>query len=581
MNNSNLFMAMALSAAILIGFHFFYEKPRQEAYRAAQLAQQQAAAKQSGNATQAVTATAPVVVAPTTTTRARVDRLKDSPRHAIATPALQGSINLTGARLDDLTLPHYREAVATDSPPVTLLSPSGTSAPHRGYYAEFGWLGDNIAMLPTAQTEWRSDSSAPLTPQRPVTLRWDNGGGLRFERTIALDDQYMFTITDKISNDGVAAVTLHPYALVAHQGTPDHSTLLDGHIGPMGVFNGVLREHGFDDMISQPEAVERSTGGWLGIGDKYWLVALIPDAQETLTATFKYAALPGQKPEDGQFQADYRGAPVTVAAKGHTEYTRHLFAGAKRIELLDAYADQYNITMFDMAIDFGWFRFLTKPFMLTLNWLGRQIGNVGIAILVLTVMVKLLVLPLGIRSFRSMAKMKMLQPEILRINERYKDDAQRRGIETMELFRREKTSPVSGCLPILAQLPFFFALYKVLYIDIDMRHAPFFGWIRDLSAPDPTSFANLFGLLPFTPPTLLHIGIWPILMGASMYLLQKMSPRPPDPLQAQVIMMMPLVFTIMLAPSMASGLIIYWTWSNLISIAQQFLIFRRMGVKTM
>ncbi len=575
MNNSNLFMAMALSAAILIGFHFFYEKPRQEAY-AASLAAQQAAAARNPAALQP-SAPAAVPAAP----RARADRLKDSPRHAIAADALQGSINLTGARLDDLILPHYREAVDAASAPVTLLSPSGSTAPHRGYYAEFGWLGDNIAALPTAQTVWQSDGNAPLTPLRPVTLRWDNGHGLRFERVIALDDQFMFTLTDKISNDGDAPVTLHPYALIAHQGKPDNSTLLDGHIGPMGVFNGVLREHAFDDMISLPETTETSTGGWLGIGDKYWLVALIPGAQEALTANFKYAPLPGQKPEDGQFQADYRGAALTVAAKGRAEYVRHFFAGAKRIELLDAYTDQLGIEMFDMAIDFGWFRFLTKPFMLTLNWLGRQIGNVGIAILVLTVMVKLLVLPLGIRSFRSMAKMKQLQPEIARINERYKTDAQRRGIETMELFRREKTSPVSGCLPILAQLPFFFALYKVLYIDIDMRHAPFFGWIRDLSAPDPTSIFNLFGLLPYTPPALLQIGVWPVLMGASMYLLQKMSPKPPDPVQAQVIMMMPLVFTVMLAPSMASGLIIYWTWSNLISILQQYLIFRRMGVKTM
>ena len=573
MNNSNLFMAMALSAAILIGFHFFWEKPRQEKYQAALAAQQ--------SAPQHAAAPAQIAVAAPAAPLDRTARIKESARIGIASATLQGSINLTGARLDDLTLPQYRETVAANSPPIVLLSPAGSAAPHPGYYAEFGWLSDGNINVPNAQTSWQHTGAAPLSPQQPVTLRWDNGAGLSFERTIALDDQFMFTLTDKISNSGATPVTLHPYALIAHQGKPDKSAMMDGHVGPMGVFNSVLREHSFDDLMSQPELTETSTGGWLGFGDKYWLVALIPGAQEALSANFKYAAQLGQKPEDGQFQTDYRGTPLTVAAHGSAEHSRRFFAGAKRVELLDTYADKYGITKFDLAIDFGWFFFLTKPMLYTLNWLGSHIGNVGLAILALTIMVKLLVLPLGIRSFRSMAKMKKLQPEILRINERFKTDAQRRGIETMELFRREKTSPLSGCVPILAQLPFFFALYKVLSIDIDMHHAPFFGWIHDLSAPDPTSVANLFGLIPWDPPALLHIGVWPILMGASMFLLQKMSPRPPDPTQAQVIMMMPLVFTVMLAPSMASGLIIYWTLSNLISIAQQFLIFRRMGVKTM
>lgn len=573
MNNSNFMLATLLSVAIFVGFHFFYEKPRMERLQAAQIAQQ-ALEKSAAVPTQT---TAALVNGASLN---RADRIKETTRVAITSTTLNGSINLTGARLDDLTLPQYRETVDPQSSPIVLLSPSGSAMPHQGYYAEFGWLSDTPTPLPDALSVWSNEAAASLSPQHPVTLRWDNGHGLRFERVIALDDQYMFTLTDRVSNDGDAPVTLHPYALVAHQGTSDKNDMAMGHVGPMGVFNGVLHEHAYDAMMEQPESTEASTGGWLGVGDKYWLVALIPGAQEALNANFKYAALAGQKPEDGQFQVDYRGSPITVATKASTEYSRRFFAGAKHVELLDDYADKYNIEKFTLAIDFGWFRFLTKPMLYTLNWLGHHIGNLGWAILALTVLVKLLVLPLGIHSFRSMAKMKLLQPEMQRINERYKSDPQRRGVETMELFRREKTSPVSGCIPILAQLPFFFALYKVLSIDIDIRHAPFFGWIKDLSAPDPTSFTNLFGLLPWGPLPFLHIGIWPCLMGISMFLLQRMSPKPPDPTQAQVIMFMPLIFTIMIAPSMASGLIIYWTWSNLISIAQQYLIFRRMGVKT-
>lgn len=571
-NNANLIMAMVLSAAILAGFHFFYEKPRMETWQAAQRAQQ----AQQSPAQVAEAAPPPVPV----TTRERGDLLKDTVRIAIDSATLRGSINLTGARFDDLTLPQYRTEVAKDSPPVVLLSPSGSAAPNRASYAEFGWLGDNVGALPDSRTIWRAETVGPLGPQRPVTLRWDNGHGLSFIRTVAVDDRFMFTITDRVGNDGDAPVTLYPYALLAQQGKPDKDHLLTGHVGPMGVFDGVLREHAYDDLIGAHETNEHSTGGWLGINDKYWLFALIPGAQEQIAAAFKYAPEPGQKPEDGLFQADYRGVALTVPAKGAAEYTRRFFAGAKRVELLEAYDEKYSIEKFEFAIDFGWFRFLTRPFLYTLNWLSAQTGNVGLAILVLTVLVKLLVLPLGIHSYRSMAKMKMLQPELQRINERYKSDPQRRGLETMELFRREKTSPVSGCVPILAQLPFFFALYKVLYIDIDMRHAPFFGWITDLSAPDPTTILNLFGLLSWQPPAILHIGIWPICMGLSMHFLQKMSPRPPDPTQAQIIAMMPVVFTVLFAPTMASGLIIYWTWSNLISIVQQYLIFRRMGVKT-
>ncbi len=330
-------------------------------------------------------------------------------------------------------------------------------------------------------------------------------------------------------------------------------------------------------LEEQLEIIETSVGGWMGFSDKYWLTALVPDPTEKYTATFRHAREPGQKAEQGRYQVDFRGQPVTIAPQATQDYTRHFFAGAKRIELLSAYSETLTIEKFELAIDFGWFRFLTKPMLVTLNWLGQQLGSVGLAILVLTILVKLLVLPLGIKSYRSMAKMKILQPEMARLQERYKDDRQRFSIEMMEVYKREKISPLSGCLPLLAQIPIFFALYKVLYIGIEMRHAPFFGWIQDLSAPDPTNFFNLFGLLPWTTPAFLHIGAWPIMMGVSMFFLQKMSPAPTDPIQKSVITWMPVMFTIMLAPTMASGLIIYWTWSNLISMLQQYLVFRRIA----
>lgn len=565
-SQSNLFMAVILSMLVLFGFHYFYEKPRAEAARRAA-----ALAEASKSADKTVAEVAPELP------KDRAGLIAATQRLAIAGQKLQGSINLTGARFDDLTLPHYREAVAKDSPPITLFSPAGAPRPKPGYYADLGWLSDAPVVVPDEKTVWQTDDRS-LTTGNAVTLRWNNGQGLRFERQIALDDHFMFTVTDRVTNDGDLPVTLHPYARLMHQTRPPMQDIGLGHVGPMGVFEGgVLREHGYSSLEESVEVVETGVGGWLGFSDKYWLSALIPNADEKINATFRYARAPEQKLEDGRYQVDFRGTPLTVPAKGSAEHRRRLFAGAKELQVLRNYRDALNIDKFELAIDFGWFRILTKPLMWLLNWLGGALGHVGLAILVLTVIVKLLVLPLGIRSYRSMARMKQLQPEQARLQERFKDDRQRFSIEVMELYRREKISPLSGCMPLLAQLPIFFALYKVLFIDITMRHAPFYGWIKDLSAPDPTTLFNLFGLLPFTPPAMLTIGIWPILMGASMFYLQKMSPQPPDPLQAKVIMWMPVVFTIMLAPTMASGLIIYWTWSNIISIAQQYLIFRRMA----
>jgi YidC/Oxa1 family membrane protein insertase len=564
-NQGNMFVAVALSLTVLIGFHFFYEKPRLEERR------RQASLERVATTTAADSALKPSVPE---SFKDRNELVTAGQRLLVESEALSGSIALTGARFDDLVLKRYRETLDRNSPAIILLSPSGSALPHPSYYAEFGWLADNIK-VPDEQTVWQSDQPK-LTPTQPVTLSWDNGAGLRFERVIAMDQDYLFAITDRIINTTSQAVTVHPFSLILHRQRPSKQDLALTHVGPMGVFDGVLHEHSYKHLQEEPEAAETSTGGWLGVSEKYWLAALIPNADEAIAARFRFQPDVGQKPEDGRYQVDFRGPPMSVAAAGKLEYQRRFFAGAKRVELLSRYAEAQNIEKFDLAIDFGWFRILTRPLLFTLNWLGSQIGNVGLAILVLTIIVKLLVLPLGIRSYRSMGKMKLLQPEMVKLQERFKDDRQRLSIEMMELYKREKISPLSGCLPILAQLPIFFALYKVLFIGIEMRHAPFFGWIQDLSAPDPTSLFNLFGLLPFAPPTFLHIGIWPLLMGLSMFLLQRMGPQPTDPIQKQVMLFMPLVFTVMFAPTMASGLIIYWTWSNLISIAQQFLIFRRM-----
>ena len=374
-------------------------------------------------------------------------------------------------------------------------------------------------------------------------------------------------------------VTLYPVGLIRRQGRPSVQDRYILHEGPLGVLDGTLEEYKYKDLVTAGKETAESTGGWLGITDKYWLVALVPPQDEKLAAEFAYTARPSSGDPIGRiiFQTDFRGDAVTLAPGATTQHTTHLFVGAKRLRLLDHYEDQLNIPHFDRAIDFGWFYFLTKPFLYLLDWLGEWFGNFGLAILAFTVMLKIVTLPLSVKSYRAMGKMKALQPELKRIQERCADDKMRQSVEMMELYKREKVSPASGCFPTLIQIPIFFALYKVLYVGIEMRQAGFYGWIHDLSMPDPTSVFTLFGALPWTPPAILHIGVWPLLMGISMFLQQRLSPQPPDKTQARVFMFMPLIFTFMLG-QMPAGLVIYWTWSNLLSIAQQWFIMRHAGV---
>ncbi|MDD3181598.1 MAG: membrane protein insertase YidC [Alphaproteobacteria bacterium] len=568
MDNTNFFTAIVLSIAILVGFHYFYEKPQMERAQTQMAIQKQALAPKLDDA-KALAAL---------TLRDHKDVVAETPRVKIETSELRGSINLKGARLDDLDLVKYRETVEQGSPEITLLSPAGSADPHRAYYAAFGWLANAGQAVPNDETIWKTQDKI-LTVNQPVRLTWDNGQGLLFERTISVDENFLFTVVDRVKNAGEQTVTLYPFGLVARQGHPDIAGTYVLHEGPIGVLGGTLKELKYQKIAEEPKTTIESQGGWLGVTDKYWLVSLIPSQDEKITATFSYAASQDPtKPEAGVYQIDYRGMPISLASGASSEYTTRLFAGAKRVSLLDDYQEKLGLPLFDRAIDFGWYYYLTKPFLYLLDGMNTWFGNMGLAILLFTVILKILTLPLSLKSNRSMAKIKTLQPELKKLQERYKDDKQKLSLETMELYKREKVNPMSGCFPVFLQIPIFFALYKVLYVGIEMRHAPLFGWIHDMSAPDPTSVFTLFGLIDWS--FLPHVGVWPLLMGLSMFAQQKMSPQPADSSQAKMFLLMPVLFTFMMG-NVAVGLIFYWTVSNIMGIAQQAYITRKvMGHKS-
>ena len=501
----------------------------------------------------------------------RETAIEDSPRIRINTSRLHGSIALQGSRIDDLTLIDYRETLDPESPEIVLLSPRQSRNP---YYADFGWASaDADLSLPDSNTVWQSDTTE-LGDDEVAVLTWDNGAGLLFERTISIDENYMFTVTQRVTNTSQDLLRLSPYGRVLRFGTPPTLGFFILHEGPYGVFDGTLEEYDYDDVQDAGRIEYQTTGGWLGFTDKYWLVALVPDQTEPLDARFDHV-LSGSV---DRYFATYQAQAYEVAPGESVEVTNRLFAGAKEVAIIDAYEENLGITQFDLTIDFGWFYFLTKPFFYALAFINGLVGNFGVAILLFTVCIKALFFPLANKSYRSMSKMKALQPELLKIRERYQDDRQQMNMEMMSLYKREKVNPASGCLPILVQIPVFFALYKVLFVTIEMRHEPFFGWIQDLSVMDPTTIFNLFGLIPWTPPDILMVGIWPLLMGISMYLQQKLNPAPADPMQQKIFMMLPILFTFLLA-RFPAGLVIYWTWNNVLSIIQQYVIMRRMGVK--
>ncbi|MEA2792849.1 MAG: YidC/Oxa1 family rane protein insertase [Bradyrhizobium sp.] len=596
-DNRNTILAVILSGLVLIGWQYFFNIPQMEKQRAAQQAQSELVkpAPQPGSTTpQTGTAPAPSATPAANQPASAAPVSRDSaiaaaPRVKIDTPRLSGSISLKGARIDDLALVQFRETVDPASPAIVLFSPSGTAEP---YYAEFGWVpaAGSTVRIPDQTTLWQQEGSGSLTPNSPVTLKYDNGEGLTFRRTIAIDDRYLFTVKDDVTNVGSAPVTLYPFALISRHGTPQvagYYILHEGLIGYLG--DQGLQEYGYKKIDDAKTVGFKVTNGWLGITDKYWASALLPDTNAQLQARFSSNLVGTVR----TYQTDYLEDPQTIAIGGTATANARLFAGAKEASVvginfplagLGGYNKQLGLNHFDLLIDWGWFYFITKPMFLALDFFYHLVGNFGFAILLVTILVKLLFFPLANKSYASMAKMKSVQPQLAALKERYPDDKVKQQQEMMEIYKKEKINPIAGCLPVALQIPVFFSLYKVLFVTIEMRQAPFYGWIKDLSAPDPTNLFNLFGLLHFDPTTIplfghyLALGVWPIIMGITMWFQMKLNPTPPDPTQKMIFDWMPLIFTFMLA-GFPAGLVIYWAWNNLLSVLQQSFIMRRNGVR--
>ncbi|HVY97914.1 MAG TPA: membrane protein insertase YidC [Dongiaceae bacterium] len=596
-NKKNLILFIVISAVIFGVWQFLYVIPYQEKQVALQKQQQaeQAAQQASTPATAPAPATAaggaaPSAVAQPVELKSRAEALAANPRVPIETPRIKGSIDLRGGRLDDLVLKGYQETVDPTSPEVALLSPSGAPG---AYFSEVGFIaGAGGAKVPDPDTLWQSDGGT-LSPGHPVTLTWDNGAGLVFKRSFSVDENYLFTVTQTVDNKGSQPVELIPYSRVVRFGLPKDFAAGVVHEGAIAVLGGTLRGTGMfknpwsyasikSETADNPDKNKETTqGGWIGITDKYWLVAQIApnDANETARAFYN--------PKYDSYQTDFTGTPLKIEAGASASAGYRVFAGVKEASLLTTYRDTENIPLFERSIDFGVYWFLTEPLQWFLTKVYHVVGNFGIAILCLTILVKLAMFPLANKSYMSMSKMKTLQPKMAELKEKYGDDKQRINTEMMALYKREKVNPAAGCLPMFVQIPVFYSLYKLFNITIEMRHAPFFGWIKDLSAPDPTSVLNLFGLIPWHPAdyahvagiglviTYLSIGIWPLVMGFTMWAQMRLNPTPPDPVQARMFQIMPIIFTFMLA-HFAAGLVIYWAWNNTLSILQQRYIMRKL-----
>ena len=499
------------------------------------------------------------------------DSISDSPRIEISTPGISGSIRLNGLIIDDITLKAYQETLDKDSANIRFLSPLKTG---NGHEVSFGWIQakNSDFNIPNRNTPWKlTGNNNVLTLESPLTFEWKNDTGQTFQSTIALSDEYLFEITQNIINNGSNSIIVNNAAKITRESTPDLSGMFILHEGLVGVLDEKLEQIDYDDLADDKVYNFDSNNGWLGFTDKYWLTALIPEQGESFKGIFSY---------DNNYNAYFRSQDSTIVNAGSSyETSSNIFIGAKEAEVIDAYQEEYGFYNFDLSIDWGWFYFLTKPLFYIIYYLFDLTGNFGVAIIILTAMTRILFFPLANWSFTSMAKMKKLQPEMTRLKELHKDDRQQQQQALMALYKKEKVNPVSGCLPILIQIPFFFAIYKMLFVSLEMRHAPFFGWIQDLSAKDPTSLFNLFGLIPWDPPSFLVIGVWPILMGLTMYIQQKLNPAPPDPIQAKIFMFFPFFITVLLS-QFAAGLVIYWTTNNLLSIIQQWVIVRRTNVKT-
>jgi YidC/Oxa1 family membrane protein insertase len=602
-NNRNFMLAIVLSGLVLLLWQVFYAGPQMEKER---LKRQQATEFAAGNSgvpapvqpgvnipaptagssdiqapgaapvpSVATPGSAPSVPGSLASTKlGRNVVLGKTPRYNIDTPSLSGSISLKGGRIDDLILRKFHVKVDKSSDEVEFFSPSGSEHP---LYAEYGWSvapGSNVK-VPNANTLWKTEGSGTLTPTSPVTLVHDNGAGVIFKRMITVDDNYMFTVRQIVENKTANAITLYPYALISRHELPEVAGFYILHEGLIGVLGEEgLQEVDYSDILEEKSKTYKGKTGWLGLTDKYWAAAIIPGQGSEYEAHFSGS----QQGEAAKFQADYLLGAVQVAAGGTGEVSGLLFAGAKKVNLIDEYAEKYNIAQFDLVIDWGWFYFITKPMFHALHFFYDLIGNFGVAILLVTVLVKMVFFPLANKSYESMSKMKKLQPEMQKIRERFADDKVKQQQEMMELYKKGGANPLSGCLPVVIQIPVFFSLYKVLFVTLEMRHAPFFGWIQDLSAPDPTSLFNLFGLLPFSVPAFMAIGVWPLLMGITMWIQMKLNPQQGDPTQQMIFNWMPVVFTFLLA-SFPAGLVIYWAWNNTLSVIQQWYIMSKNGVK--
>ena len=558
MDNKNVFVAIALSMSVLLFWGAFFETPK----------------KQTSIQNQEKISDVENEITPSINQKiqkkslSRQDALSESDRVLIKNKNVEGSISLKGGILDDLSFINYKKEL-NDDQRVVFLNPKEIED---GYFVETGWTSiKNEVKVPALDTQWKVKGNKLLSPGNPVVLEWNNNEGLIFKKIISLDEKFLFKINQEVQNNSSKNYQLFPYAQITRNKKPDD---VQGfyilHEGFIGVFDGDLKEDGYED-IKDKKIIREANNGWLGITDKYWMTAVVPPKNSSFKSSFLYK---------DSFKANYiLNDPVVLTASSKASNEIRLFAAAKEVDTVDGYAASEEIEKFDLVIDWGWFYFFTKPLFFVIDYLFKFSGNFGIAIVLITLAIRVIFFPLANYSFRSMAKMKALQPELTRLKELHKEDKVKLQQEMMALYRKEKINPASGCLPILIQIPFFFAIYKMLFISLEMRHQPFFGWIQDLSAKDPTTIFNLFGIIPWDPPGFLIIGIWPILMGLTMFFQQKLNPAPPDPIQAKIFAFFPLFLTIILAP-FPSGLVVYWTVNNILTIAQQWVIMKKTKVKT-
>ena len=559
MDTKNVIAAISLSAAVIILYSLFFAPP---------VVDQKNISNDKNTSSQNSSSDAPSLVQDEKIIKiSRDEALEENERILFENDKIKGSISLLGSSIDDLTFKNYTNTLNGDDN-VVLLNPKQSE---NGYYVETGWATTNKNIdLPNSKTLWKIEGNKKLTPNSSIKLSWKNNQNIKFIKEISIDNQYLFDIKQTIENNSDKTYNFYPYGQIIRNIAPEVTNFYILHEGLIGVFDDQLVEEDYDDIEEKKYSINADTG-WLGITDKYWIASLIPENGKSFRSDFDYK---------NKFRANFIETDATeIGANEIKTNSIRAIVAAKEVNVIDGYAERENISKFDLAIDWGWFYFIVKPLFFAIQYFFNLAGNFGIAIIMITACIRLVFFPLANYSFKSMAKMKVLQPEMTRLKELHKEDKMKLQQEMMALYKREKVNPISGCLPIFIQIPFFFAIYKVLFVTIEMRHQPFFGWIKDLSERDPTSIFNLFGLIPWDPPSFLLIGVWPCLMGVSMWMQQKLNPTPPDPVQAKIFMFFPLFLTVILAPFPA-GLVIYWTINNILTMAQQYIIIKRTTVKT-